>query len=262
MAGITDAKPEKDDASMYAKPFIGISVGSNFDGCASDRLYDPLLPRWLDCISRAGGVPVIVPRLEDETDLRRVLEHLQGLVLAGRQDMALPATRCDCGGHGRHPESALIRLAADLRLPFLGIGIGLQALNVALGGSLLELVGETETAYHVFPHNPRHMLLTRPGSLVNRVYGQSSGLVNSPHQLAVDEIADGFVATACCRDGIVEAIESETKDWFAVGVQFSPEADVVAERDLQIFEEFIDEVVARSAPASESDRPVGLPLRS
>ena len=103
------------------------------------------------------------------------------------------------------------------------------------------------------------MLRTKTGSLIDRVYGRVASLVNSPHELAVNEIAHGFVATACCRDGIVEAIESETADWLAVGVQFCPEADGVAECDLLVFEEFIDEVVARSAPTSETARPARTP---
>jgi len=240
---------------MYAKPFIGVSAD-----CPSDRLdragfHDPLLPRWLDCISKAGGVPIIIPRLEDEIDQLLVLEHLQGFVLAGQRDLVLrcdglPTTGTDIGF-----DSTLVRLIADRRVPFLGIGVGVQVLNVALGGTLFEIVGSQRGMYHAYPHNPRHTLVTKPGSLMERVYGDETSLVNSPHHVAIDELAVGFVETACCRDGVVEAIENETDDWFAIGIQFCPEPGIYATPDLRIFEELVEEAITRNPPVtSDSQR--------
>ena len=60
--------------------------------------------------------------------------------------------------------------------------------------------------------------------------------------MAVDDVAPGFVVTARCPDGIIEAIESEMPDWFAFGTQFHPEADSASALDIRIFEEFIDGV--------------------
>lgn len=66
--------------------------------------------------------------------------------------------------------------------------------------------------------------------------------VNSMHHMAVDDVAPGFVTTARCPDGIIEAIESEMPDWFAFGTQFHPESDSASALDIRIFEEFIDGV--------------------
>jgi putative glutamine amidotransferase len=200
-------------------------------------------------------VPIIIPRLEDEIDQLRVLEHLQGFVLAGQRDLRLLREWQPVSGSDACLELVLVRLIADRRMPFLGIGIGAQLLNLALGGTLFELMGSQNGMYHAYPHNPRHTLLTKPGSLMARVYGDETSLVNSPHHVAIDELAVGFAVTACCRDGIVEAIENETDDWFAIGVQFCPEPDVVMAPDLKIFEELVEEAIARSSLGADDSAP-------
>jgi putative glutamine amidotransferase len=59
------------------------------------------------------------------------------------------------------------------------------------------------------------------------------------HHMAIDEVAAGFMVTARCPDGVIEAIESTTEDWFAMGTQFHPESDSASALDLRIFEEFV-----------------------
>jgi putative glutamine amidotransferase len=78
------------------------------------------------------------------------------------------------------------------------------------------------------------------------VYGEGEIRVNSMHHMAIDEVAPGFMVSARCPDGVVEAIESTMPDWFAIGTQFHPEADSASALDLRIFEEFIDGVKATS----------------
>jgi putative glutamine amidotransferase len=63
------------------------------------------------------------------------------------------------------------------------------------------------------------------------------------HHMAVDELASCFEATARCPDGIIETIESQLPDWFAMGTQFHPEADSASALDLRIFEEFLQGVL-------------------
>ena len=60
--------------------------------------------------------------------------------------------------------------------------------------------------------------------------------------MAIDEVAPGFVVTARCPDGVIEAIESDMEDWFALGTQFHPEAGSASALDIRIFEEFVDGV--------------------
>jgi putative glutamine amidotransferase len=77
-----------------------------------------------------------------------------------------------------------------------------------------------------------------------RVYGDGEIRVNSMHHMAIDELAPGFVVTARCPDGVIEAIESDSEEWFALGTQFHPEAESASALDIRIFEEFIDGVRA------------------
>ena len=128
-------------------------------------------------------------------------------------------------------------------MPVFGIGAGMQLLNLSLGGNLFFHL--PEDLPKAIPHSDpmdaahRHALEVVPGSLMERVYGEGEIRVSSMHHMAVDEVAPGFVATARCPDGVIEAIESTMDDWFAFGTQFHPEADSASALDLRIFEEFL-----------------------
>ena len=90
---------------------------------------------------------------------------------------------------------------------------------------------------------------------MERIYGHETDPVNSPHHVAIDELAVGFSATACCRDGVVEAIESETGDWFAIGIQFCPEPDVSLAPEARFFEELVEEAITRIPLAMDDLQP-------
>ena len=134
-------------------------------------------------------------------------------------------------------------------MPVFGIGGGMQLLNVAQGGNLFLHIPEDlpRALPHRDPIDPahRHALVVEPGSLMERVYGEGEIRVNSMHHMAIDEVAPGFAVTARCPDGVVEAIESTSDDWFVVGTQFHPQADSASALDLRIFEEFVTGITGR-----------------
>jgi len=237
---------------MHRKPIVGLNA--DYRSAKKDSpAYSFLAAGYFDRILAAGGIPVIVPPMESEDDLNQVLDGLQGFVMIGGQDLD---PRRD--GFMLHPsvrsmerrretfDRRLMRLIAERRLPFFGVGVGMQLLNVSQGGNLYLHV--PEDLPQAIPHKDlqdpahRHGLVIVPGSLMERVYGEGEIRVNSMHHMAVDEVAEGFVVTARCPDGVVEAIESEMPDWFAFGTQFHPEADSASALDVRIFEEFIDGV--------------------
>ena len=127
----------------------------------------------------------------------------------------------------------------------------MQLLNVTMGGNLFLHIPEDlpDSIPHKDPQDAahRHTLDVVHGSLIERVYGDGEIRVASVHHMAIDEVAQGFVVTARCPDGVVEAIESEMPDWFAIGTQFHPESHAASALDVRIFEEFIDGIT--------SDRP-------
>lgn len=235
---------------MKRKPFIGLN--SEFRCAKKDSpALSFVMAGYYDSIIKAGGIPVVLPPLTEERDIMQLLDQLQGFVFVGGADLD---PRHD--GFMLHPsirtmetrrekfDRTLMRLVASRRLPVFGIGVGMQLLNVSQGGNLF--LHLPEDLPNAVPHKElqdpahRHALEVVPGSLMERVYGDGEIRVNSMHHMAVDEVAEGFVVTARCPDGVVEAIESEMEDWFAIGTQFHPEAESASAIDVRIFEEFID----------------------
>jgi putative glutamine amidotransferase len=234
---------------MAAKLLIGLN-GEYRASKKDTPAFSFLAAGYYNALIKAGAIPLIIPPLVDDEDIASVLDHLNGVVLTGGPDLD---PRPD--GYMIHPsmrlldarretfDRKLVRQAADRRIPILGIGCGMQLLNVAMGGNLFYHIPEDlpRALPHVDimdPHH-RHALVVEPGSLMERVYGEGEIRVNSMHHMAVDEAAPGFTVTARCPDGVIEAIESQNPDWFAFGTQFHPESDSATALDLRIFEEFI-----------------------
>jgi putative glutamine amidotransferase len=234
---------------MYEKPMVGLNA--DFRSARKEMAaYSSLWAGYYDALIKAGAVPLVVPPLHDTVDIDRVLDLLDGFVMIGGADLD---PRYD--GFMIHPslrildprreqfDRKLMQRIAQRRLPVFGIGVGLQLLNTTMGGTLyLHIPEDAPRALpHLDPSDPthRHALEVEPGSLMERVYGEGEIRVNSMHHMAVDDVAPGFRVTARCPDGIVEAIESETDDWLAMGTQFHPESTSASALDLRIFEEFI-----------------------
>lgn len=237
---------------MHSKPLIGINA--DYRSAHKDApAFSYLCAGYYDGISAAGGIPVMVPPLQDENDLSYLLDQLQGFVLIGGQDldprrdgfMLHPTVRC-MEPRRESFDRMLVDMIGQRRLPLFGIGVGMQLLNLSQGGNLFLHIPEDlpDAIPHKDLQDPghRHGLEVTPGSLIERVYGDGEIRVNSLHHMAVDEVAPGFAVTARCPDGVVEAIESAREDWFAFGTQFHPEANSASALDIRIFEEFLDGV--------------------
>ena len=241
---------------MQSKPLIGLNM--DYRSAKKDSpAFSYLCAGYYDAVVKAGGVPIVVPPLAEDGDLNRVLDLLDGMVMIGGADLD---PRRD--GFMMHPsirtqetrredfDRRLIRNVSDRRLPIFGIGAGMQLLNLSEGGNLFLHIPEDMPK--ALPHRDsidpahRHALEVVPGSLMERVYGEGEIRVNSTHHMAIDEVAPGFAVTARCPDGIIEAIESERPDWFALGTQFHPESDSASALDLRIFEEFIDGIKSQA----------------
>ena len=153
-----------------------------------------------------------------------------GLILCGGDDIA-PALfgQADAGSEGIDPardaaELALAKAFLAAGKPILGICRGLQVLNVALGGTLIQDLGPQRNLFHrQTPGNPEdkvHAVCAAEGSLLCRLYG-SVFSTNSSHHQAVDQLGDDLRATAWSESGVVEALEhAHLPVW---GVQFHPE---------------------------------------
>lgn len=237
------------ECEVMNKPMIG--VNADYRAAQGDSpAFSYVAAGYFDSILDVGGVPVVIPPYQTEEDIESVLERLDGVLLIGGADldprrdgwMLHPTVRCQDARREAF-DRCLVRKVGERRLPVLGIGAGMQLLNVSQGGNLfLHIPEDLPSALpHQDPLDPahRHTLELTPGSLMDRVYGDGELRVNSMHHMAVDEVAAGFQVTARCPDGVVEAIESTMEDWFAIGTQFHPETDTASALDVRIFEEFL-----------------------
>ena len=241
-----------------SKPVIGINA--DFRRAQGNQpAFTYVAAGYYDCVFAAGGVPVILPPLEDEADIDLMLERLDGVVMIGGADLD---PRRD--GFMLHPtvrpmesrrevfDRTLMKLVAERRMPVFGIGAGMQLLNLSQGGNLFLHIPEDLPS--AIPHRDpsdighKHGLDITSGSVMERVYGEGEIRVCSRHHMAIDEVAPGFDVTARGPDGVVEAIESNQPDWFAMGTQFHPESDSASALDLRIFEEFIEGVATVNQP--------------
>lgn len=234
---------------MKKKPVIGVN-GDYRPAQKGSPSFSYLPSGYPDSIVAAGGIPFIIPPLEGEADILQIVALVDGMVFAGGADLD---PRRD--GFMMHPsvqpmdsrretfDRALMKAVIKKRIPVFGIGVGMQLLNTVAGGN--HYLHIPEDLPKAVPHldrmdrGHRHALEVKPGSLMERVYGDGEIRVNSMHHMALDEIAPGFEITAWCPDGVVEAIEGTREDWFALGTQFHPESDTASALDVRIFEEFI-----------------------
>lgn len=246
------------------KPLIGINTDYR-SAAHKQPAFAYVAAGYFDSIANAGAVPVLLPPVIDEEGMRHLLDQLHGCVLIGGGDLD---PRND--GFMLHPSNKLMearrehfdrRLAQEIierRMPVLAIGGGMQLLNVMCGGNLFLHIPEDLPGAlpHRDAHDPlhRHSLVIESDSLVGRVYGEGEIRVTSRHHMAIDELAQGFRVTARCQDGVIEAIESEMVDWFAIGTQFHPESGAASALDVRIFEEFIEAIVERESLGLEVNK--------
>lgn len=235
---------------MTTQPIIGVNCDFR-DAKGGTPGFGFVSEGYFRKISLAGGVPILIPILDCPEQLDRVLDIVDGVVLVGGGDLD-PRNDGFMLHHTVNPMSPVREgfdrmLCNELfqrRIPTFGIGVGMQLLNLTCGGNLfLDIATDIPNAIRHRDNQDithRHTLNIDSDSILSRVYGEGEIRVLSRHHMAIDELAPGFRVTARCPDGVVEAIESEMVDWFAMGTQFHPESVYASALDIRIFEEFIE----------------------
>lgn len=197
---------------------------------------------YVRAVEAAGGVPLLLPPVGTDES---VLDILDGLIVIGGVDVD-PAEY----GADPHPTTfsqperdrhdlMLTRGALERHMPLFAICRGAQILNVALGGTLIQHLPDSNPNAGRYQPSPGQFgevdFSTAPGSLINELVG-SSGTAPCYHHQGLDSVGNGLRVTARADDGTIEAVETDDDGW-ALGVQFHPEQNIA---DLRLFRGFTE----------------------
>jgi gamma-glutamyl-gamma-aminobutyrate hydrolase PuuD len=223
-----------------AKPLIGITTYVEPASWGHWQVEAALVPYdYVRAVERAGGRAVLVP--PDDDGIEEVLDALDGLIFSGGNDLT-PASygaEADPATNGTNPardsgELALLTAALERDLPVLAICRGVEVLNVARGGDLVQHLPDTvshEQHRAVVGEFSEHSVRVDPESRIEDV----RGAVKSHHHQGLGRIGDGLREVAWAEDGVVEAVEDPEKQ-FVVGVLWHPEAG----EDQRLFEQLVE----------------------
>ena len=207
---------------------IAIPEPTGFDSAFNQRS----LPAYLAALRSAGAMPIIVPLHEHQDRVARLLAGVQGVLLPGRESDVDPQRY----GEAAIPESAapdparaavdelLLQDAFNLHKPILAICYGIQTLNVWLNGSLVQ---DLKTSVNHSPEDnlaEAHPIRIAPGTRLASLSQVDEPQVNSSHHQAIKISGDGLLVSAVSlRDGVVEAVELDSREHYVLGVQWHPE---------------------------------------
>ena len=225
------------------QPVIGITGNYEDNICKLSHGY-------FQSVVAAGGVPLVIPPVEDANTLVNTLDRIDALILSGGGDINPlfggdePSPRLRGINQKRDlPELMITRLAYNRQIPILGICRGIQALAIALGGKVAQDISIQANVKHSQDADraeQTHSIKIAEDSILYSLYGEDRIYVNSFHHQAVKDTGDKFRVVAKSSDGIVEAMESsEYKS--IIGVQWHPEC---LEDGMPLFQWLVEEAKA------------------
>ncbi|MEU6574644.1 gamma-glutamyl-gamma-aminobutyrate hydrolase family protein [Streptomyces sp. NPDC046805] len=212
---------------MTGRPLIGVST--YLEPSVRWGVWDmaaALLPAaYPGLVQRAGGLAAMLPP-DEPRHAAVTVTRLDGLVIAGGPDVepvrygAEPDPRTGPPARARDTwELALIDAALTAGVPLLGICRGMQLLNVALGGTLVQHIDGHAEVVGVYGEHPVKPV---PGTRYAALAPEETSVPTYHHQ-AVDRLGEGLVPTAHAADGTVEAVELPSAAGWVLGVQWHPE---------------------------------------
>lgn len=231
-------------------PLIGITAYRRHP--AGKAIEHSLSEMYVQAVMRAGGVPLLIPVELSAQHAALLTPRLDGLLLSGGGDI-----QPERYGSQPHPrvasvdplrddlEIALVQIAVEQGLPFLGICRGVQVINVALGGTLYEDIASqcaNPLRHDNYPDIPRdflaHAVKAEAGSRLAAITGCTRFEVNSLHHQALRNAAPSLKAVAWAPDGVIEAVELPGHP-FGLGVQWHPECIPDAPESLPLFKALV-----------------------
>jgi putative glutamine amidotransferase len=215
------------------------------------KAFDYLKVEYYQAIVEAGGIPVLLPNVDDDDIIASYADSINGLLITGGGDI-------HPGYFGQEPHEKLGRISGardnfEIKLiglmrwkkaPLLGICRGHQVINVAFGGTLFQDLScnPKRTKRHADTNQKGvyHKVMIQQNSRLFHIIGQSEIETNSSHHQVIDKLGSGLKASAySSEDNIIEAIEHAEYP-FVLGVQWHPEGIIEREHSKRIFQSFID----------------------
>jgi putative glutamine amidotransferase len=193
---------------------------------------------YLDAVLRAGGEPLTLsPRELRHDEALQLLKGFGALVLMGGADVDphLYGQQRQPHVYGVNPEQdhfemALVHAAIEMKLPTLAVCRGIQLVNVALGGTLIQHIGDipgvVQHAPGKFPAGQDYALHDvdiSPRTKLSKAVGATKVNVASFHHQGIDVVGKGLKVVARSADGLVEGLEHTGRDQWLIGVQWHPE---------------------------------------
>lgn len=235
---------------MMQSPKIGLTMRLELE---TDRFY--LGRDYCEALEHFGAIPFHIPLIPKRDYLRKVLSHLDGILLPG-SDTDVDPLRFDEEPHPKLKKVVYVKEETDLiildeaerlGMPVLGICFGMQILNVYRGGTLVQ---DIESMIPNFIKHEQgiplgrnsHRIEIKKGSLPDGFAGKEEVKVNSHHHQSIKSIGRHLKVSAVAKDGVIECIEDERDDRFILGVQWHPELSWKEDNfSKNIFQYFVNE---------------------
>jgi putative glutamine amidotransferase len=220
------------------RPLIGITcsrqIGGAWGAYDTGHPMDYAFDDYSRAVLRCGGAPVLIPTAQDNRSLSAVLDRMDGILLTGGPDVhprfygEAPLPRLgDLDEELDRAELAVTRAVLERDMPLFAVCRGIQVLNVALGGTLIQdIATQVEDAINHVQLAPKqvttHEVRLEPGSMLAGILNRRTLQVNGKHHQAVKGVAPGLDVVARASDGVIEALECPERT-FVLAVQWHPE---------------------------------------
>jgi len=204
---------------------------------------------YYNAVKSAGGIPILIPVLDNKEDMKRVLRTIDGMIFIGGYDIDPKFYR-----QKKHKKTKLLlkernifdlemaRLSINMNKPTLAICLGVQILNVASGGTLIQdIPSMIKTEINHSPGKIKklaHTVRISKGTLLHHIVKRDEIKVNTSHHQSIKDVGKDFKINAVSPDGVIEGIENNQKN-FLLGVQWHPETICKYKHHLALFQALV-----------------------